>query len=810
MSENSREQVRFNVEGMTCAACSSRVEKVLNRTDGVEEANVNLPLEQATISYDPDVVDAQTLEARVEKAGYEVKKDTQEFQVTGMTCASCANRVEKKLNRLPGVESANVNLALESAQVTYNSEAVSIDNMKHAVEKAGFGLKEKEGQQSNEAGEDRAEEQLGKFLFSAILSLPLLWTMVTHFEFTSFLWVPEAFMHPWIQLALATPIQFIVGWQFYTGAYKALRNKSANMDVLVAMGTSAAYFYSIYLGYQWTQTGGMPELYFEAAAIIITLVVLGKLFEARAKGRTSQAIQKLLSLQAKTANVLREGEVVEVPVEDVARGDRVLIKPGEKIPVDGRIVEGSSTVDESMLTGESMPVDKMEGEEVVGATLNQAGGLTIEATKVGEETALAQIVKTVEEAQGSKADIQRMVDKVSGIFVPAVVAFAAVTFITWYTVVDPGSVQSALIPTISILVIACPCALGLATPTSIMAGSGRAAELGVLYKGGEYLEQAQAVDTVLLDKTGTITEGEPQVTNVYAVSGWNEAALLEITASAEQPSEHPLASAIVQGAKDQHLRVQQPESFTSLPGHGIEAVVEGKSVLVGTKKLLEERSISFQAEEKESLEAEGKTAMLVAIDGEFAGMVAVADTIKPTSKAAVERLKQAGMHVVMITGDNARTADAIAERAGIKHVRAEVLPEEKSAEVQRFQNLGHQVAMVGDGLNDAPALAAADIGMAIGTGTDIAIEAADITLMRGDLHSAADALLVSQKTMRNIKQNLFFAFLYNTSALPIAAAGLLAPWVAGAAMAFSSVSVVLNALRLQRLKFTGQEKGGVS
>ncbi|WP_018923445.1 heavy metal translocating P-type ATPase [Salsuginibacillus kocurii] len=800
-------ETTLQISGMTCAACTTRVEKGLKSVEGVHDANVNIATEHAAVTYDEERTDLEELARKVEELGYQVRSEEVEFDVTGMTCAACSNRVEKVLTRLEGVQEANVNLALETASVSYIDAAVEVGDMKQAVDKAGFQLHEKAESEGHDVRDEEIELQTGKFIFAAILTLPLLWTMVTHFEFTAFLWVPELFMNPWVQLALATPVQFIVGAQFYRNAYKALKNKSANMDVLVAMGTSAAYFYSIYLGWQWMGTGeAMPELYFEAAAIIITLIVLGKLFEARAKGRTSQAIKKLLGLRANTATVVREGVEREIPVEDVVKGDLLRVKPGEKIPVDGIVKKGRSAIDESMLTGESLPIDKSEGDEVIGATINKNGALTVEATRVGKDTALAQIVKVVEEAQGSKANIQRMVDKVSSVFVPAVVIFAVLTFLGWYFIFAPGNMAAALIPTISILVIACPCALGLATPTSIMAGSGRSAEMGVLFKGGEYLESTRAIDTVVLDKTGTVTKGEPELTTIE--TEWaDEQEFLRLVGSVEKVSEHPLARALVKGIEEQGIKLGQAENFAAIPGAGVEASVDGHLTLIGTRKLLSDHKVQIPAGAEvvmEQLEAEGKTAMLVAVDGIYAGLTAVSDTIKDSSKEAISRLKAEGHHVIMLTGDNERTARAIAAQVGVDEVLAEVLPEEKSKEIERLQQNGRKVAMVGDGINDAPALAVANIGMAIGTGTDVAIEAADITLMRGDLNSAADAVLMSRLTMRNIKQNLFFAFIYNTSALPIAAAGFLAPWVAGAAMAFSSVSVVLNALRLQRIKVTAQ------
>jgi Cu+-exporting ATPase len=801
-----QKELTLDIQGMTCAACSNRIEKGLQRMDGVQEANVNLTLERSTVVYDPEKVQPEQVIDKVEQLGYKVVIDRVEFDVVGMTCAACANRIEKKLNRLEGVHKAVVNLALETATVEYRPESVSPADLEQAIEQIGYTLKRKtDDAEEGDVRERELQKQKRRFWISAVLTFPLLWSMVTHFEFTSFIWMPHLFMDPWVQLLLATPVQFYIGGPFYVGAYKALRHKSANMDVLVALGTSAAYFYSMYLGYDWlygTQEGMMPELYFEASAIIITLIVLGKYFEARAKGRTSEAIRKLLGLQAKTARVIREGKEEQIPLEEVKTGDLLLVKPGEKIPVDGEVVEGYSAVDESMLTGESIPVEKDVGDQVIGATVNHNGSLRVRATRVGKDTALAQIVKVVEEAQGSKADIQRAVDKVSSIFVPVVVAISVLTFLVWYMVIDPGNVTSALIPTISILVIACPCALGLATPTSIMAGSGRSAELGVLFKGGEHLEHTQRIDTVVLDKTGTVTEGKPSLTEFVTYGSADEKEMATMLYAAELRSEHPLATAIVDGMKQLGVDRLEADSFAAIPGHGVEAMVAGKKVLVGTRKLMAKHQVDYEdaLSSAEAREARGETVMFMAVDDILTAHVAVADQLKPSSKKAIERLKALGLDIVMLTGDNERTARAVANDVGIEQVIAEVLPKDKSEQIRKLQEQGRTVAMVGDGLNDAPALATADVGMAIGSGTDIAIEAADLTLLGDDLHRVADAVRMSQKTMRNIKQNLFFAFVYNTSAIPIAAAGLLAPWVAGAAMAFSSVSVVLNALRLQRFQ----------
>ncbi|WP_314591154.1 heavy metal translocating P-type ATPase [Paenibacillus terrigena] len=798
-------QTTLSITGMTCAACANRIEKGLNKLEGVTNANVNFALEKASLSYDPSKLDVDRMEETIKKLGYGVAKETVDFKLEGMTCAACANRIEKGLSKMAGVTSATVNFAMETARVEYSPGDVSVGDMQNKVKQLGYQAITK--QESESTGDHRTKEirhQKRNLLISAILSLPLLWSMVGHFSFTSWIYVPDLFMNPWMQLLLSTPVQFYIGRQFYVGAYKALRNGSANMDVLVSLGTSAAYFYSLYLTIDWFLAGANahhgPAMYYETSAVLITLVLMGKLFESLAKGRTSEAIKSLMGLQAKAALVIRDGVEQSIPVQEVLTGDVVLVKPGEKIPVDGLVLEGVSSVDESMLTGESLPVEKKAGDEVIGATMNKNGMLRIQATKVGKETALAQIIKVVEEAQGSKAPIQRVADVISGIFVPIVVGIAIVAFLVWYFVVTPGNFAEALEKAIAILVIACPCALGLATPTSIMAGSGRAAEFGILFKGGEHLEQTHKIDAIILDKTGTVTKGKPELTDVLTEN--NETEFLRLVGAAEKNSEHPLAEAIVEGIKGKNIQIPATESFEAIPGYGIKAVVEGKELLIGTRRLMEKFDVNAQHayEVMNRLEEAGKTAMLVAMNGDYAGLVAVADTIKETSKEAVTRLKDMGIQVIMITGDNERTAKAIAAEVGIEHVLAEVLPEGKAEEVKKLQSQGKTVAMVGDGINDAPALATADIGMAIGTGTDVAMEAADVTLMRGDLSSIPDAIYMSRKTMSNIKQNLFWALGYNTLGIPIAAIGLLAPWVAGAAMALSSVSVVLNALRLQRVK----------
>jgi len=792
-------KLTVKISGMECAACSARIERQLKKTDGVDEAVVNLAAEKATVHYDPDRVDANQLIHTIVDLGYRVPSERVDLSISGMTCAACSARVERALSGLDGVLKANVNLAMERAAVEYNPAQLSLADIKKAVVDAGYRAEEAVsgmGGDREKLERDReTRRQLILLVMSAVLSLPML---VTMFGMWFNIPLPHIFHDKVFQFALATPVQFIAGYQFYLGAYKALRHGSANMDVLVVMGTSAAYFYSV--GTTFFFRG---EVYYETSAIIITLILLGRLLESAAKGRTSEAIKKLMGLAARTARVIRDGQEVDIPVEDVQVGDVVLVRPGEKLPVDGVILEGISSVDESMLTGESIPVDKQAGDEVIGGTINKHGMLKFTATRVGSDTALAQIIKIVEEAQGSKAPIQRLADVISAYFVPVVVGIASVTFLIWYFIVDPGNLARALICFTAVLVIACPCALGLATPTSIMVGTGRGAEYGILIKGGEYLEKAHAINTVVLDKTGTITRGEPSLTDIVAVSGVidrNE--LLQLVASAERSSEHPLAEAIVQGAQERGLALLDTTSFEALPGYGITAVVNGRALLIGTRRLMSERNVAAGDLEQamDELEMSGKTAMLVAVDSQAAGVVAVADTVKEGSAEAIRVLQAMGVQTVMITGDNRRTAEAIARQVGIApdQVLAEVLPQDKAQQVSKLIEQGRVVGMVGDGINDAPALATADVGFAIGTGTDVAMEAADITLMRGDLRGVAASISLSRGTMRNIKQNLFWALVYNSLGIPIAAAGFLSPVLAGAAMAFSSVSVVSNALRLKR------------
>lgn len=783
----------IGITGMTCSACSSRVEKMLNRLDGVD-AQVNLMTEVATVDYDPEKVSFEDIESQVVNLGYGLKTEEVQLHVSGMTCSTCAHTIERNLNEMEGVVGATVNFATETVSVNFYENVAKVSDIIEEVKRLGYVAEDKTDR--TEADENKELKKMQRHLIiSVILSLPLLMTMLDHLLGIT---LPAIFNNPWFQMALATPVQFYIGWTFYDGAYRSLRSKSANMDVLVALGTSAAYFYSVYEGVKYIiNTAYEPHLYFETSAVLITLILFGKYLETRAKGQTSAAISALLELQAREARVLRDGEEVMVPIEDVVVGDRIIVKPGEKIPVDGMVKRGATSVDESMITGESIPVEKEANAEVIGATMNINGTIEMEAEKVGEDTALAEIVDIVQQAQGSKAPIQRMADIISGYFVPIVVGIAIVTFIIWISFVSPGNIEPALTAAIAVLVIACPCALGLATPTSIMVGTGLGAETGILFKGGEHLERTHELDTIVLDKTGTITHGEPVVTDFTS----NDE-VLQLLASAEKDSEHPLATAIVNYAVEQEIDLLDVEQFTAIPGHGILAIIDEKEVLVGTRKLMRDYDVDIANAEKElvTYEEEGKTAMLIAIDNEFQGIVAVADTVKETAEQAITTLKNNNIDVIMLTGDNERTAHAIAKEVGIDRIIAEVLPEEKANVISELQEEGKKVGMVGDGINDAPALAVADIGIAIGSGAEVAIEAADITILGGDLTLIPKALTLSHETIRNIKQNLFWAFGYNTAGIPVAAFGLLAPWIAGAAMALSSVSVVTNALRLKRKK----------
>lgn len=786
-------EISLHVTEMTCAACSSRIEKVLNKNEHIQ-AEVNLATEKAVINYDDAEISTSDLVEKIQKLGYGVQEERVEFKVTGMTCAACSSRIDKVLNKTEGITSASVNLTTEIATVNYYPDLITSDQMIEKIKKLGYEAIKREDEQA-ESSEARATKKMQtKLIISALLSLPLLVTMLDHLFGIA---LPSIFMNPWFQFALATPVQFIIGWQFYVSSYKNLKTKSANMDVLVALGTSAAYFYSLYEAFKTIGTNYEPHLYFETSAILITLILFGKYLEANAKGRTTEAITKLMALQVKEARVLIDGNEQMLPIDQVNVGDRLIVKPGEKIPLDGMIKRGNSTIDESMLTGESMPVTKVVEDEVVGATINLNGLIEVEVATKEEESVLASIIKAVEDAQGTKAPIQRMADKIASYFVPIVVGIAVLTFIVWITLVNPGEIETALTASIAVLVIACPCALGLATPTSIMVGTGRAAERGILFKGGEHLERTHEVDTIVFDKTGTITKGEPVVTQF---EGTDET--LQLLASAEANSEHPLAKAVVNFATSKQLEMTEAKSFEAVPGKGIKANVQGVELLIGNRLLMKDANVAIDLYDKTVTEAEeqGSTAMFIAENGKLTGMIAAADTIKESAIEAMNLLKKSGKELIMLTGDNERVANAIAKEVGIDRIYAQVLPDQKQEKIEELQAEGKNVAMVGDGINDAPALATANVGIAIGTGTEIAIEAADITILRGDLILIPEAIQMSEATIRNIKQNLFWAFGYNTAGIPIAALGLLAPWIAGAAMAFSSVSVVLNALRLKRIK----------
>ncbi|NLN70057.1 MAG: cadmium-translocating P-type ATPase [Chloroflexi bacterium] len=798
------------VLGMTCANCVASVERNLKKVDGVESANVNLSSERAAVTYDPDKANLDDLIKRVQGAGYQVAMGEASLEIKNLSDASDVRRLEKVLNAQEGVIEAQVSLASEKALIKYVPTVVSQNELRQIVKSVGFDLLEADLQLDDaeaRARKDEIAQQKRMLTLGLIFTVPLF--ILSMGRDLGLLPLSLA-NHPMLNFlfwALATPVQFYVGWQYYVNGFKSLRNGSANMDVLVALGTSAAYFYSIPI-----TLGMIPgHVYFETSAVIITLVKLGKYLEAKAKGGASDAIRKLMDLRPRKAYVIRDGIEVEINVDEVEVGDVVLVHPGEKIPVDGVVVDGRSTVDESMLTGESMPVEKMPGEQLIGGTINKLGLLKFEATKIGKETVLAQIIKLVEEAQTSKAPIQNLADKISAIFVPIVIGIAAISFLIWYFFIPLGPTAEvslfarALINTVAVLVIACPCAMGLATPTAVMVGTGRGAELGILIKNSESLERAGQITTVVLDKTGTITRGQPAVTRVLLTEhDTSEDEIIRLVASVEQGSEHPLGEAITAEANARGFSLSEPLGFSAIAGHGVQAEVEGHQVLVGNRRLMHSKGIQVDTIENDirELEEDGNTAILVSVDEKLAAVIGVADTIKEGSQAAIDTLHAMGLQVAMVTGDNTRTANAIARQINIDTVLAEVLPGDKAAEIKKLQAAGQTVAMVGDGINDAPALAQADIGIAIGTGTDVAMASAPVVLISGDLRGVPKAIALSRKTLKTIKQNLFWAFFYNIILIPTAAMGLFNPMFAAGAMSFSSIFVVTNSLRLKHFSDT--------
>ena len=807
----------IKIGGMTCTACAKAVERATKKLDGVLESNVNYATEKLTISYEPSVLNIGDIKTAIEKAGYKPLSDTvsKTIKIEGMTCTACAKSIERVTRKLDGVVEANVNYATENLNINYEPSNVSIVEIKKAIEKAGYKAIEEEV--LVDVDKERKQKEIkvlwNKFIISAIFTIPLLYISMGHMVGAPL----PSFIDPSINPKMFALAQFILtipvviaGNKYYKIGFKTLFKGSPNMDSLIAIGTSAAVLYGVFATVKIFEGNNhyAHDLYYESAAVIITLITLGKYLESVSKGKTSEAIKKLMGLAPKTAIVIRAGKEVEITIEEVEVEDIIVVKPGEKMPVDGVVVEGSTSVDESMLTGESIPVEKNIGDKIIGASINKNGTIKYKATKVGKDTALAQIIKLVEDAQGSKAPIAKMADIISGYFVPIVITLAILSGLAWYFIGGESAIFSLTI-FISVLVIACPCALGLATPTAIMVGTGKGAENGVLIKSGEALEIAHRIKTIVFDKTGTITEGKPKVTDIITTNELDEEYILQIAASAEKGSEHPLGEAIVKAAEEKGLEFKKVDNFKAIPGHGIEVNIDNKNILLGNRKLMVDRKISLVDLEDKSnkLAEEGKTPMYIAINNEISGIIAVADTVKESSKRAIEKLHEMGIEVAMITGDNKKTAEAIAKEVGIDRILAEVLPQDKANEVKKLQSEGKKVAMVGDGINDAPALAQADIGIAIGSGTDVAMESADIVLMRSDLMDVQGAIKLSKSTITNIKQNLGWAFGYNIIGIPVAmgilhifGGPLLNPMIAGAAMSLSSVSVLTNALRLKKFK----------
>jgi Cu+-exporting ATPase len=815
-------KVVINVGGMTCAGCAAKVEKALGKLPGVEDAAVNFASEKATIDFRPQETEIENIVQTIEDLGYRARLEKAVYEVEGMTCASCVARVEKALSGVSGVVSADVNLATERATVIFNPEETDFQKMARAVEAAGYGIREpEEGEEGRDRERKRRERETkllkAKLIYSAASAAVIMFLSMLGMHVPGLKTIPDRTLFV-ILFILATPVQFWPGLTFYRGAFRAARHGTSDMNTLIAVGTTAAYLYSVVATFFpsfISGTGLELAVYYDASATIIALILLGRFLEARAKGRTSEAMRRLMDLQARTARVIRDGMEIDVAVEEVRVGDLVAVRPGEKVPVDGIVVEGHTSVDESMLTGESLPVEKGPGDEVTGATMNGTGSFRVRVTRVGSDTVLAQIVRLVEEAQGSKAPIQRLADRVASVFVPVVVGIALLTFVVWIAAGPSPSFNYALLNFVAVLVIACPCALGLATPTAIMVGTGKGAELGILIKGGEVLEVAGRLNAVVFDKTGTLTWGKPVVTDLVASPGMSEDELLALAASAERGSEHPLAETLVEEARERGIELREALNFQALPGKGVTAEIGGKEIRLGNAAFMSESGADISQLERtaEELAREGKTVVYVFYGGEMYGLAALADTVKPMAAEAVRSLKEMGVEVLMISGDRRLTAEAIARQLGLDRVLAEVLPADKAAEVARLQSEGRVVAMVGDGINDAPALAQADIGIAIGTGTDVALEASDITLISDDLRRVATAIRLSRRTLRTIKQNLFWAFIYNVIGIPLAAGVLYPLWgvllnpvYAAAAMAFSSVSVISNSLRLKRFREAAGKK----